>query len=70
MGCGGSKNERIQENVDNSDYIPERKVILIGDSNVGKSAIIYQFVTNAYKTQVPSLGVKNQYKIVEVPGNG
>ena len=51
MGCGGSKNEKAQENVDNSDYIPERKVVLIGDSSVGKSAIIHQFVANAFGKQ-------------------
>ena len=51
MGCGGSKNEKTQENVDNSDYIPERKIILIGDPAVGKSAIIHQFVANAFGKQ-------------------
>ena len=59
MGCGGSKNEKTQENVDNSDYIPERKVVLIGDSSVGKSAIIHQFVANAFGKQQPTVGVKN-----------
>ena len=69
MGCGGSKNEKIQENVDTSDYMPERKVVLIGDSSVGKSAIIHQFVANAFGKQQPTIGVKNQYKIVDVPGS-
>ena len=59
MGCGGSKNEKTEENVDISDYIPERKVVLIGDSSVGKSAIIHQFVANSLGKQTPTLGVKN-----------
>ena len=70
MGCGGSKNEGVKENIDNSDVIPERKVILIGDPSVGKSAIIHQFVTNSNKLGQlqATVGVKNQYKVVDVPG--
>ena len=41
MGCGKSKNEIPVENIDSSNFIPERKIILIGDSGVGKSAIIH-----------------------------
>ena len=71
MGCcDGSKNDKIQENVDNSDKIPERKIILIGDSGVGKSAIIYQFLTESNsgkKTFTPTQNVKNHYKVVDIP---
>ena len=41
MGCGKSKNEMPIENVDNVDRIEDRKIIFIGDSGVGKSAIIH-----------------------------
>ena len=41
MGCGKSK-EKNQDLVDDTqNIIPERKIILIGDSAVGKTAIIH-----------------------------
>jgi GTPase SAR1 family protein len=41
MGCGKSK-QNIQETADDTQStIPERKIILIGDSAVGKTAIIH-----------------------------
>ena len=41
MGCGKSK-QNIQEiEEDTQNTIPERKIILIGDSAVGKTAIIH-----------------------------
>ena len=69
MGSGGSKNnESLKQNVDNTDKIPERKIIFVGDG-VGKSAIIHRFMSNSLEwfRGNPTLGVKNQYKIVDVP---
>ena len=43
---------------------------MMGDSSVGKSAIIHQYIINSFTKQVPTVGVKNQYKIVDVPGGG
>ena len=59
MGCGSSKNNKQEEIQDNSDLIPERKVLVVGDPAVGKSAIIYQFVSNGFTRQTPTVGVKN-----------
>ena len=44
MGCSDSKpnNEVVVE--DNTNLIPERKVILIGPAAVGKTAIIHSFI--------------------------
>ncbi len=69
MGSGGSKNESLKQNVDNTDNIPERKIIFVGDV-VGKSAIIHRFVSNSLETfrAVGTIGVTNQFKIVDVPG--
>lgn len=48
----------------------EYKIVVIGDSNVGKTAIIHQFLFNTFsKDHAPTLGVKNQFKYVEVNGN-
>ena len=48
----------------------EYKVVVIGDSNVGKTAIIHQFLFNTFsKDLAPTLGVKNQFKFVEANGN-
>ena len=72
MGCGKSKNEIPVEDVASSDFIPERKIILIGESGVGKSAIIHQYLKNSFVTgsTAPTIGVKNQFKVVDVPGGG
>ena len=60
MCFGGKKNETKQEIVENtSNMVPERKVILVGDSAVGKSAIIHQYILNAYGNLKPTIGVKN-----------
>ena len=48
MGCGKSKNEIPGETMESSDTIPERKIILVGDSSVGKSAIIHSFIMSNY----------------------
>ena len=68
MCFGGSKKETKKEAIDTSDYVPERKIVLIGDPFVGKSAIIHQFITGSHGKQSTTTGVKNQYKIVDVPG--
>lgn len=52
--------------------IPEFKVIVIGDSGVGKTAIIHSFIHETFAngtTYVPSTGVANQYKTMTVPGS-
>ncbi len=44
---------------------------MIGDSCVGKTAIIHQYINNTFlKTITPTMGVSNQYKIVNVPNGG
>ena len=68
MGCGDSK-EKKQDKEAPKNEIPEYKVIVIGDSSVGKTAIIHSYIQNSGPIQ-PTLGVQNQYKIVNVPGGG
>ena len=52
--------------------MPERKIILIGDSGVGKSAIIFQYLAESAGKQktTPTVAVKNHYKMVDVPDSG
>ena len=40
MGCGDSKEKKAVVKRDSVD-IPEYKIIVVGDSNVGKTAIIH-----------------------------
>ena len=50
MGCEhSSDDENTWGNTDKpSDYVPQKKVVIIGDQSVGKSSIIHQFVFNAF----------------------
>ena len=43
MGCGDSK-EKKQDKEAPKNEIPEYKVIVIGDSSVGKTAIIHSYI--------------------------
>ena len=70
MGCKQSKKkgeEALDEDVDNK--IPERKVVIIGDSGVGKSSIIYSLLSKD-TTAAPNVGVKDYYITLNVPGGG
>ena len=69
MGCKNSK-DAASRNGKSSDKVPERKIILIGDSGVGKSSIIHQYIKDSHKNLEPTIGVRNQYKEVDVPGGG
>ena len=40
MGCGDSKEYKVVVTKDTQD-IPEYKIIVVGDSSVGKTAIIH-----------------------------
>ena len=46
----------------------ERKIILIGDSAVGKTAIIHQYISGGFKNDghAPTQGAVNQYKTVDI----
>ena len=69
MGNKGTKTKEIAK--DNSNLIPERKVIFIGDQAVGKTAIINQYFDSPSPLKTaPTYGVTNQSKIVDVPGGG
>ena len=71
MGCGDSKQED-KPKASAKQEIPEYKIIVIGDSSVGKTAIIHQYINGTFsKTgMAPTTGVQNQYKTVDVPGGG
>ena len=72
MGCGKSKNAMLMDNVEGKEVILDRKIILVGDSGVGKSAIIHSYLLNSFVKDsiAPTVGVKNQFKVVDVPGGG
>ena len=66
-GCG----EKQQASSSSQKAIPEYKVIVVGDSAVGKTAIIHSFINGTFadhKNHAPTLGAANQYKVCEVPG--
>ena len=44
MGCPQSKECMDDTNVDESTYVPMRKVLIIGDSGVGKTSIIFSLL--------------------------
>ena len=57
MGCDKSKPE-VQQTTTVRDEIPEYKVIVIGDSSVGKTAIIHQYISGAFsRGHTPTTGV-------------
>lgn len=47
MGCGESKND---DDIKPPPLLemPEYKIIVVGDSNVGKTAIIHQYVQGSF----------------------
>lgn len=72
MGCcGDDKKKPVQEEKKSVDT-PEYKIIVIGDSSVGKTAIIHQYISNTFNKNEgkATIGVANQTKVVEVPDGG
>ena len=62
MGCGVSADQENDGLEQVSNTIPERKVVVIGSSGVGKTAIIHSLVENKVQAQnsyTPTTGVKN-----------
>ena len=58
MGCGNNKQDISA--VYSAPKFQEYKIILVGDSGVGKTAIIESFITGAYKNITwGTTGVKN-----------
>ena len=50
---------------------PTYKIIVVGNSGVGKTAIIHQYVSGVFnKDHVLTTGVKNQIKDVTIDGLG
>ena len=49
--------------------MPEYKIILVGDSAVGKTAMIHQFIFGSFSHHKQTTGVKNYNKIVTMNGN-
>lgn len=53
--------------MENYDYL--FKFIIIGDTNVGKSCLMMQFIEKKFKTYVdPTIGVEFGAKLVDVMG--
>ena len=68
MGCKDSKEEKQEEA---QSIIPEYKVIVIGDSAVGKTAIIHSYIQGTYADHCKhemTIGSANQFKVADVPG--
>ena len=66
MGVCGDKEKNQTQRKD--EDVKTYKIVVIGDSNVGKTAIIHQFLHNTFSRDAqPTIGVKNQYKFVELP---
>jgi len=60
MGCLGSKEKEPKVEAVKKNEIPEYKIIVIGDSSVGKTAIIHQFINNSFEKKLaPTTGVQN-----------
>lgn len=48
-----------------------KKVVIIGDSGVGKTAIMNRYLFDKYDPEsMPTLGSSMQSRLVEVPGEG
>ena len=71
MGCSNSNDKPVVDKNPKKE-IPEYKIILIGDSSVGKTAMIHQYISGTFghNKYQPTNGVQNQYKMVDVPGGG
>ena len=55
-----SKNEPNELNI---------KLILIGDSNVGKTTLLYKYIDNENKEDItPTVGLENKVKTTEIKG--
>ena len=67
MGCKQSKKKGEQPVEDDVEKMPEKKVVLIGDSGVGKSSIIYSLLSRDVAA-APNIGVKDYYIVRDVPG--
>ena len=65
MGCKPSVD--VDKPQPDNTEIPEYKIIVIGDSGVGKTAIIHQYITGRYAETQITLGVANQIKEVNIP---
>ena len=49
------------------DETPTFKIILIGESAVGKTAMIFQYLAGTFLDHTPNTGVANHYKRIELP---
>eukprot|EP01103_Thecamoeba_quadrilineata_P006330 TRINITY_DN16057_c0_g1_i1.p1 TRINITY_DN16057_c0_g1~~TRINITY_DN16057_c0_g1_i1.p1 ORF type:complete len:219 (-),score=38.06 TRINITY_DN16057_c0_g1_i1:27-683(-) len=53
--------------VNNEEYIV--KLLIVGNSGVGKSSIIHSFIHNTYKPMIATVGIDNQFRTVEIDGH-
>ena len=70
MGCDSSKNKSTLE--DGHNMIPKKKIIVVGDSGVGKSSLIFSYLGNDVNPNqmAPNIGVKDHSRIVNNPYGG
>ena len=66
----GEKNVKNSQPL-NYEILPEQKIVVIGDSSVGKTTMIHKYKTEEFNRKLPHHGSKHwnkdytRYKIVE-----
>ena len=54
-----------------SNSTPKYKIIVVGDSGTGKTALIHQYINNEFKKDTTfTAGYQNYPKFVNIPGGG
>ena len=73
MGCCDNKDDKAQAKGKMrqaaAQDTPQNKILVIGASSVGKTAIIHQYIQGGFKLEGTPVttGVANQYKTVTLP---
>ena len=66
--CDKDKNPDVQPA---SNSTPKYKVIVVGDSGTGKTALIHQYINNEFKRDLhATTAFQNYPKFVNIPGGG
>ena len=60
-----NKEEQNKNTTNNSKRPKSQKIVLIGDSNVGKTSIIDQFIENKFGETKPSIGALHKLKNIK-----
>ena len=59
----------MSDYIDTKDILTTLKILVIGESSVGKSSLLLQFTDNAFDImQIATIGVDYKEKLVEING--